>query len=372
MHSGGTRASRERGGRFAAWLGVFALLALCALGEACSDRENAQIVEPTFTDPCRFFPSDGCSGNGECHGDDQGVPACLCAVGYGDDNCSTCEEGFHLDARGLCVTDRTCAEQPANPCGAYGQCVDASGVLSCRCKPGYGGPRCTLCADGYARAADGLCRPDRRGPRPLDGGSARAAEARSADDASSRQDAGPAGFDSGSGGEAGTTKDAAVHSGSCTSQQLTTLSFDGLAGWPEQENQCNADTDLELPEITLRSRVGSPSAYVWLCASNRVAVMGLSTPHIVLEAGPTQAAQIMLPHGTSSLRFDYAAPESALALELLVDDTRVQMLDAALYGKGTVSLQLAQPTTMIALRSRTEYRQNIAIDNLEYQYKNCD
>jgi Laminin EGF domain len=344
--------------QWSAWL----LLTVVALCSACSDPEGTRIVEPAYEDPCRFFGDDKCSGNGECHGNALGEPTCLCVPGYQGDGCELCEDGFHIDAQGRCVTDRGCAGQAEDPCGSDGKCVQQSGVLACACKPGYGGPRCTLCADGYARS-DGLCRPDKRGPVLRDGGTANvsnASDGKSMDAGAKTNDAGPS-------SEGGSTLSSPV----CTSQQTTTLSFDGLSGWPDLDNLCNADKDLVLPELTMQSRVGSSSAYVWLCAKNTKASLGLATRHVELEVAAAELAQITFPHAVSSLSFDYGAPESALSLEVLVNDVSVKTIEAAQYEKGTLSLQLGQPTARITLRSRTLYRQNVAIDNLNYTYAQC-
>ena len=343
------------------------VLSLSVLVHACAEPEPAEVVEPVYSDPCHFFPADGCSNNGECHGNELGEPICLCKVGYGSSNCGVCEEGFHLDSRALCVTDRLCSEQPSDPCGADGECVNMSGVLSCDCEKGYGGPRCSLCANGYARASDGKCAPDTRGPKSLDGG--RAASQTERDATASDGDASGSSMDGGSASEAGSKPGPAV----CTSQQTTTLGFEGLNGWSSDVDQCNSSAELKLPEVTLRSRVGSPAAYVWRCGSSSKTSLGMSTQYVVLEAGPMQVAQIVLPYGASSLRFDYAAPESApLALDMLVDDAVVRTVEAASLAKGAVALDFGKPTSTISLRSRSAYRQNIAIDNLEYKYQKCE
>lgn len=327
---------------------------------ACSGSESpTAVIDPVYEDPCRFFPADGCSDNGECHGDAAGEPVCLCQPGYHGDACEVCEGGFHLDSHSLCVSDRGCAGQDTDPCGDNGQCFDMSGVLACNCKVGYGGPRCTLCADGFA-LVDGVCRPDKRGPSTRDGGT-------TIDETASLWDAGR----SDSRTDAGPKMDAGSEPQVCTSEQTTRLSFDGLTGFPTDENQCNAEVALRLPELIARSRIGSSTGYVWLCSKSKRESLGLSSSHIELEASPDQLAQIAFPSKAEAVRFDYGAPESALSLDVLVNDTAVQTIDVPQFGKGSITLEMAQPSTNIALRSRTPFRQNIAIDNLEYKHQQC-
>lgn len=339
---------------------LLALLTFAALLFACSGSESpTAVIDPVYEDPCRFFPADGCSNNGECHGNEAGQPVCLCQPGYHGDACEVCEGGFHLDSRELCVSDRGCTGQETDPCGENGQCFDMSGVLACKCKSGYGGPRCTLCADGFA-LSEGVCRPDKRGANVRDGG---------AFVTENPQDGGRgpimSGMDGGLKGDASTTPTV------CTSQQTTLLSFDGLAGFPDDANVCTAGVDLKLPELTARSRVGSKSGYVWLCSGSKPESLGLATSHIELEASPDQVAQIAFPYDASWMRFDYGAPQGALSLDVMINGAAVRTIDVPQFGKGTVTVEMAQPSTSIVLRSRTNFSQNIAIDNLEYKHQQC-
>lgn len=129
---------------------VLILLAACG-----DDTLHATTVDPSFDDPCLY--AGNCSQHGQCAGTPDAGPMCLCNVGYMDAKCATCETGFHLDSRGRCAPDRSCAEQPSNPCGQNGACNDRDGVIMCKCETGYEGPRCTLCADGYGRSDQGDC-----------------------------------------------------------------------------------------------------------------------------------------------------------------------------------------------------------------------
>src|SRR4029079_11225722 len=126
-----------------------------ALLLGCDDGgERASTVAPVFGDGCRFAE---CGGHGDCAEAEDGSPMCLCEVGYGGDDCSACERGFHVDALGRCAPDRACAEQETPPCGQHGTCDDSDGVIMCACDPGYEGPRCTLCRSGWGRNEFGEC-----------------------------------------------------------------------------------------------------------------------------------------------------------------------------------------------------------------------
>jgi hypothetical protein len=137
--------------------GCWLLVISSALVIGCDDDvRRAEFVEPVYSEPCRFA---GCSANSECRVSEAGTPSCLCAVGYADSTCGSCEAGFHRDARDRCVPDKSCAEQDVNPCGPNGDCMDTDGVIECACETGYEGPRCTLCADRYARDGAERCLP---------------------------------------------------------------------------------------------------------------------------------------------------------------------------------------------------------------------
>lgn len=115
---------------------------------SCDDDvpRNATFVQPTFGDPCRYQE---CSGHGVCVALPAGEPGCECDIGYGGARCGSCGPEAHRDANNRCVLDRTCKEQPENPCGDHGACVDGDGVIACTCDAGYAGPRCGVCASGY-------------------------------------------------------------------------------------------------------------------------------------------------------------------------------------------------------------------------------
>lgn len=130
---------------------------LAMLWASCDDDlGKASLIEPVYPEPCQFSM---CTDSGECHLNEASDPICLCQVGYTGATCARCEPGFHRDARARCVTDKTCAEQPKDPCGANGDCSSDQGVIECTCEVGYEGPRCTLCSDRFQRDPAGRCLP---------------------------------------------------------------------------------------------------------------------------------------------------------------------------------------------------------------------
>ena len=54
-------------------------------------------------------------------------------------------------------TGPSCSDPRA--CGAYGVCDESSGKPRCLCAAGRAGSLCSLCADGFAKSADGGCGP---------------------------------------------------------------------------------------------------------------------------------------------------------------------------------------------------------------------
>lgn len=384
---------------------------LCAVGACDGDEKTTSLVDPVYEDPCRYFPDDGCSNHGQCHGDERSQPVCACDVGYRGERCDSCEPGFHVDFRGLCISDRSCAEQPQNPCGSQGSCVDDRGVLSCDCTDGYGGPRCTLCADGYARDPGGSCSlriggtmPDASLPRdaqtPLDASVVDADAMLSALDAVvTLPDAAPTPQDATLSDADATALDAAppapdatptpldatptpvdatlpdAEAGACSITTVTVpLDAPLPAAWPElpwpsSEGQCNPQIQLTLPPITMRSRTG---AYVGLCARRSPPILGLNARHLSLVASPSTPAQLIAPRPIRELSFDYASAINALSLEVLADGVRVQVLEVAAQRSGRLTVALSKPATTIALKSLSLYGQEILIHHVEYKYEVCN
>lgn len=128
---------------FIAWM---SLALLTAIG--CDDAPSARMITPSYLEPCKYID---CSGHGQCIVTDADAPQCLCDLGYTTESCARCEDGYHRDAAGRCMSNVPCAGQVSDPCGPGGSCVDRDGILACACEEGYAGPRCNVCAERYAR-----------------------------------------------------------------------------------------------------------------------------------------------------------------------------------------------------------------------------
>lgn len=93
-----------------------------------------------------------CLGNGVCS-IEEGSVLCACYPGYGGPYCDVCAEGFHRNLAGGCVANQSCADD--NPClGPGGTCDDSSGRALCACDAGYAGASCQVCYPGYHRTGD--------------------------------------------------------------------------------------------------------------------------------------------------------------------------------------------------------------------------
>lgn len=135
----------------------FAWALACVVLVACAAEPTpSEFVSPVFGNGCALTE---CGPHGLCVESPDGTPKCECEVGYAGVACEGCETGFHRDFHDRCLADETCAQQPADPCGEHGMCLDQEGVISCACDNGYEGPRCNLCAQEFARDELGLCLP---------------------------------------------------------------------------------------------------------------------------------------------------------------------------------------------------------------------
>lgn len=94
---------------------------------------------------------------GSCD-DSSGRAVCACPPGYGGPLCGSCALGFQdNDGDGLCLPGCNTADLL---CGAWGRCIDESGVATCVCRPGHEGPGCADCVEGFQdHDGDGLCMP---------------------------------------------------------------------------------------------------------------------------------------------------------------------------------------------------------------------
>lgn len=359
------------------WSSVLA----CVWAAGCDDEvRRAIFVDPAYDDPCRFV---ACSADGECHVNGAGAPECLCNVGYEGPTCDGCGVGFHRDARDRCVPDESCAEQDENPCGMHGECSEEDGVIICTCDEGYEGPRCTLCADRYARDTSDRCLPlfivGDPGSEPASGGDAGLSpgDGGTNDDGMAPADA-AIDADAADGGleeprDAGTCPPPyfGPDCADCADDGATgseSISFEGATGWPSSSDTCGGRSALTLSGLTLRSRQGAGT--VLICAPSTF--NGLTSRHVQLEASSALGAELTFAQPVTFVSFDFGAGLNALSLEVLADGASVKTLELSRKSKDAVALELSAPARVIGLRSRSDSTQTVGIDNIVYRYQQCE
>lgn len=94
------------------------------------------------TDGCAIDPC----AHGECKAQGDTAFTCDCYPGYTGPLCDACKEGYEKDGE-LCVAETPCSP---NPCG-HGSCSEVGGEARCACQEGYDGTLCDTCAKGYER-----------------------------------------------------------------------------------------------------------------------------------------------------------------------------------------------------------------------------
>ena len=109
----------------------------CAAGFQDHDRNDT-------CEPDCYHAALDCTGGHLCN-DDSGFAVCECPTGTTGDDCELCVPGYR-DNGSSCVP--TCASLEIQ-CGPHEVCSDAGMSAACVCSPGYTGPTCSACADGY-------------------------------------------------------------------------------------------------------------------------------------------------------------------------------------------------------------------------------
>ena len=340
-----------------------------------NDSAEPSVVRPVFAGSCRNFD---CSHQGVCvHGSPTDAPVCVCDDGYGGEHCQGCAAGFHRDAWDRCLPDERCADEPADPCGIHGRCTDESGIVACDCDPGHEGTRCELCAAGYARDPFGDCL-----QRVLSDGRPVTVPAECSEDAChGHGQCSEVGneiecscYPGYSGARCDACADGYTSSGDrCIVGTVCAVSdcggcvlFDGSTDFPAHPDTCTSRAELQVEGMLLWSTGGEGA--VWLCAQSTL--HGLTTEHVMLEAGAVLPAEITFIRPIAALSFDYAAAD-AFAVELLGDDVPVETLSAERRTQGSLTLEFDPPISLLAFRSSNEYSQSIAIDNLQFEPAIC-
>jgi hypothetical protein len=344
---------------------------------SCGDDapETAQFIQPDFGDPCQSW---SCSGQGQCQpGSRESGPSCECATGYTGQHCDKCAKSFHRDFDDRCVPDRLCEEQPSDPCGVHGNCMDRDGVIACACHLGYEGARCNLCVPGYGLDEFGDCL-----QKVLKDG--RLVSIPASCTAQSCHDHGlcksldqeldcecyvgyegarcascspgyysPEGIDR----CIPSTKCDAPECGGC-------VVFDGAPRIPPNPNTCLSSRELQLEDLTSWSLGGEGTT--WLCAPSRR--YDLDTEHIALEAGAAAPAELKFREPVRKISFAYV-PWDDLAVNVLADAKPVQTLTGKRYAKGRLEVEFDVPVQVVGLASDDGAVHTLAIDDLSYEFE---
>lgn len=94
-----------------------------------------------------------CPGRRECS-DASGEAECVCIEGYSGTSCDSCAPGYRQTGVGGCLP--TC-EVADLDCGTHGACSDIDGVPRCVCDVGYEGEDCATCAETHRDDGMGVC-----------------------------------------------------------------------------------------------------------------------------------------------------------------------------------------------------------------------
>jgi hypothetical protein len=306
-----------------------------------------------------------CAGHGTCTAD-AGATTCACATGYSGANCELCASGYHRDPAGACVVNEVCA---SNSCGVHGKCDAGTGVIVCDCDDGYGGASCGACAPGFHDAGatcvlDQQCQPGSC--------TTHATCDESTGVVTCHCNTGYAG-DTCDGCSGGYFRDVATNTCvvfSCEDNPIAAagaMNFENVKFFPNYANNCGTKADVNTDDVELRSIGGDGT--VWSCAGSDI--YGLSTRHVLLEAGMAQPALLNFAGPIASLQFDYAA-KSELALQILADDAVISTLTAPKKSHGSLTFTFDAPITSFALRSTTAFTNEIGLDNVAYSPPACN
>ena len=330
---------------------IGSLLASMAL--ACQDKTIAtSFVEPALGNACLHLE---CGEHGSCTLAETGDPRCSCTTGFTGDRCQFCAASFHRDAKGHCVPDRFCAEQPEDPCGSHGKCDDHEGVIACDCDIGYEGPRCELCASSYGRDRYDDCL-----LLTLSGGNAGSPGLGPLLGAGGQ---GP--LSNTDGGAPPQTNPPPISDGPCVTGEL---GFDDAVGFPTTSNTCLSSAGtMALGGMSLTSTGGAGT--VWKCAANTF--YRLDSNHVALELSPGASAGLEFHSAITALSFDWAARLGAVSTSVLADGKVIASLAQPENGKTAVAFTFSTPITHIEFRDLSAVNAQIAIDNISYEAAGC-
>jgi hypothetical protein len=329
--------------------------------DQCADAYRRDATDACV--PAQRCAPEPCTGRGTCD-DSNGLARCTCEPGFSGEHCELCAAGFHPDGLGGCALDEQCLP---STCAGHGSCTVAGGIAGCSCDVGYAAPYCERCASGHHRELE-LCVPDEvcvdascngAGTCYASGGTIRCS------------------CDDGYWGERCQSCEPGLHfrdptTGECreigcTDRPSPPMSFEGLIGFPASEDTCQTGVPFNTVALTMTSSAGHGA--LWACGPSRA--YGLMTKHVLLEAGAGDPAQLIFGDGIVELRFDYAAP-SAVALEVRADGMPMTNgISAARRTKGEARYTFPVPITVLELRNTAPSTVLVALDNIDYEYANC-
>jgi len=329
--------------------------------DQCGDEHRRDATDACV--PAQRCAPERCSGRGSCD-DSSGLASCTCEPGFAGERCELCAAGFHPDGLGSCALDEQCMP---STCAGHGTCTVAGGIASCSCDVGYAAPHCERCASGHHRVgelcvADEVCADascNRAGTCDATSGTIRCI------------------CDEGSWGERCQSCARGLYyrdptSGECreigcADRPSPPVSFEGLIGFPASQDTCQTGVPFNTVALTMTSSAGHGP--LWACGPSRA--YGLETKHVLLEAGASDAAQLIFGDGIVELRFDYAAP-SALELEVRADGVPMtQAITAARRAIGQARYTFAVPIKVLELRNSGPTTALVALDNIDYEYAKC-
>jgi hypothetical protein len=329
--------------------------------EQCGDEYRRDATNACV--PAERCTAEACSGRGSCD-DSSGLASCTCEPSFAGERCELCAAGFHPDGLGGCALDEQC--MPSS-CAGHGSCTLAGGIALCSCDAGYAVPHCERCASAFHRAGE-LCVPDevcaeascnRAGTCDATSGTIRCI------------------CDQRYWGERCQNCAPGLHyrdpiSGECreigcADRPSPPVSFEGMIGFPASQDTCQTGVPFNTVALTMTSSAGHGP--LWACGPSRA--YGLETKHVLLEAGVSDAAQLIFGDGIVELRFDYAAP-NALALEVRADGVPMaQAISAAQRTIGNARYTFPVPIKVLELRSLGPATVLVALDNIDYEYATC-
>jgi hypothetical protein len=143
-------------------------------------------------------------------------------------------------------------------------------------------------------------------------------------------------------------------------------SFEGVAGFPRHDDNCVSSVDVDSDDLSVTSLSGDGT--VWACTPS--SIYGLTTNHVLLQAGQQEPAELLFGGPVAQVSFRYGA-QTALSLAIYADGEHVDTLAASRRSNGTLMLTFNAPVTLIELRSTTATTNQIGLDDIAYAPPAC-